>query len=808
MDEDEIQVPLASAAQHDENDSDLDASGVIAADVKRSASARPSSPRRSTLRSLFYALWRRLPSSWSGERDPSAALEQLAVLASFIALFVFVFALPGILQKISPDAPTPPGTAPQLDAGASLIYGEHGAVASENGECSKLGVRVMRDMKGNAIDAMVSTLLCQGVVAPFASGLGGGALILVHFRGNATKASETTFLDAREVAPSMTLKKTSVLGEAATEQGGDVVAVPGELLGIEQAHRTYGRLPWKDVVEPVVEIARQATVSPMLARRIAEANETILRSPSLSQVFTRREGSGSPRGADPSISPPTTDGASGSGPASESGPADVDNSKDDALAAAELPSRSLSNVRTLSFGKESPQSLPVPPTLQLGRQMVSLKQNATKVVLLREGDKLLNPVLVDTLSGIAENGSSHLYGKLGAGMAQEVQGAGGTLSHADLKSYRVVRRSALESYYHGLKVLGAPPPSSGGASIAMALNILEGLEFRRHGRNAPTYLQLVETLKYVFAAKTPLGDPGFAKSTRSALRKMLSKRLAMSIRARIEYGSRSTQSPGQYSSNELTQIGNRDGGTTHVSIVDEDGNAVSASSSINSAFGAGFMSPSTGVVYNDNMRGFAVEVGRRSGEFDAASVQHKNTAEPGKRPVTPMSPTIVLHNGQPFLVAGASGGPHAVSAVLQTILNVVDWGDMLGDAISAPRLHHQLVPNTLYMESIVLDTCELFRPLERPSGPAAGGSWSYWPSVCRAMKEAKHNVTGPDLDGAVHAAMLLNARVSGKAGTGNDPPSRGSTDGLTSSEPAAGTRVVRRVYASSDPRRIGLASAY
>jgi gamma-glutamyltranspeptidase len=117
---------------------------------------------------------------------------------------------------------------------------------------------------------------------------------------------------------------------------------------------------------------------------------------------------------------------------------------------------------------------------------------------------------------------------------------------------------------------------------------------------------------------------------------------------------------------------------------------------------------------------------------------------------------------------------------------VIDWGDKLGDAISAPRLHHQLEPNVAHLESVLpSENCELYRTLRRPSGVAPGGSWSYWPSVCHAMKDAGHNVTGPSLDGAVQATLVV-----------------------TGERRADGGEPTRRIYAASDPRKIGLAAAY
>lgn len=739
---------------------------------------------RSHLSGIFHRMWRRLPESWYGERDPEVAFRSFLTLAGFIGLCIFIFALPTLLERISPDAPTPPGTAPLLDSGATLVEGDFGAVAADCGVCSKLGVKILRDMGGNAVDAMVSTVLCQGVLAPYASGLGGGAFILIHFAGNETVKQKSVFIDARETAPALIKPDVFEANETASRLGGLAVAVPGELRGLEMAHRRFGSLPWKDVVDPVIAIANEATVSAMLARRIAQMNSTILSSPSLSALFTK-----SPTGA-----AANEDGNQQKRDDSE----EKKREKEKAEASLEVPGSVRSESTDPRGGEEDLGSkITKPPSafgagsLASGSPLQNLtSQNSTQDanadgenVLLREGDKLVNHALTETLRKIAENGADFFYKDLASDISKEIRDAGGVMKERDIGTYRAIYRAPIESYFHGLKVLGASPPSGGGPSVGMALNILEGLEFRKHGRNSLTYLLLVETLKYVFAARSRLADPEYVNSVRRSVRSMLSKRVAMSVRAKIVADGSKTHEPEHYFSDGIVRRAQRESGTSHVSIVDKYNNAVAVTSTINTAFGAGFVSNKTGIIYNNEMDDFATS--RTRANAFGLQPARENFVQPGKRPLSSMSPTIILHNNVPYLVVGGSGGPRIISSTLQVIVNVIDWGDRLGDAISAPRMHHQLIPNVAWMESVRPDSCELYRALERPSGPTPGGSWSYWPSVCRAMKQAGHNVSGPSLDGVVQATLVLTG----------DRRSDG-TDGL------------RRVFAASDPRKIGLAAAY
>lgn len=218
-----------------------------------------------------------------------------------------------------------------------------------------------------------------------------------------------------------------------------------------------------------------------------------------------------------------------------------------------------------------------------------------------------------------------------------------------------------------------------------------------------------------------------------------------------------------------------------MSIVDRNGSAVSVTSSLNLPFGAGLMSASSGVILNDQMDAFTTSLTRVNAYGMYPTRQ--NAVKGGKRPMTSMCPTIVMRNNRVYLVLGGSGGPKAITGVLQTLINVLDFGDPLADAISAPRIHHQLVPNILSLESVNVTTCESTDALRKPSESNQGltSSYPYWESVCQGLKEVGHQLEGPAMHGAVQAVL-----VPGALGV--------ETDG--------------KIFAASDHRRIGKAAAY
>ena len=703
------------------------------------------------LSSRFHRLWQGLPASWSGERNPEVALKSVMTILSFIALFSLIFAVPSLLPAISSQnsisIPVPGGRPPPQ------VFGDKGAVAADHPECSKLGVKVMRDMGGNAVDAAVSTLLCQGILAPVSSGIGGGAFLLVY-----SKASrKQIFYDGRETAPKDVSMKLFEASPNTSKVGGLAVGVPGELRALEMMHMDWGKLNWKDLVMLAVPLAEEATVGSHLAKSLQLNKDAISESPSLLALFSQTK-------------TPKSEDQRGSAEAS----IEVPGARD--LATSE---RRDSRIR------EEKHITQIYSTYEARRQKggnetsTEIPENDSGTKLLQKGDKYRNPALAETLRRVAERGADAVYIDLAANLSKDIQAAGGVMTAKDISSYQPVKRTPIVSSYRGMKVLGAPLPSAGGASVGMALNVLEGYRLRRRGRNKITYSYLVETLKHVFARRMLLADSDFEPSALRTVKDMLTKRRARQIRRNIDW--RRTYDPRHYARG-LAQFA-EDSGTTHVSILDKDGLAVSATSTIHTGFGAIFAS-SSGIILNNQMDDFTLSLERKN--MYGLYPSRANRVEGGKRPLSSMSPTIILYRNNPYANVGGSGGPRIITGTLQTILNAADWGDSLDDAINAPRFHHQLIPNTLVMESINGATCELDGALQQKSVAIHGTTpWSYWTGICDALKGIGHNITGSNFVGYVNGVLVPDVLD------------------LRRDKQEPGRRV-----AFSDPRKFGRADAY
>lgn len=700
----------------------------------------------------FSRYWRKLPQSWSIERDPHVALRHLLTLFGFLSLCIFLFSIPAVLYLVAPRAPTPPGTGPNLDEAASTISGKKAAVAADNPICSDLGLDVMRSMGGNAADAMVSTVLCQGILSPFASGIGGGAFILVFQE----RTGISTFYDARETAPSGADMNMYSKDATTAKFGGMSVGVPGELRGIYEMHQRWGRLNWTDVVQPAVKIAEKAKVGQFLAIKLRQMNETIFSSPGLQRIFTKKVA--------------TKKSAS----------------QQNAQAGVELPGVRLIHVSERGVADSLEGNDVVTDANDKDKHGINGTNTGTdptsgdtySLHLLEEGDKLVNEPLINLLKAVAERGPDAFYKDASESIARQVQAAGGILTAKDIQNYKAVVRDVVTSSYQGFQILGAPLPSAGGATIGMALNMITELQFRKKGRNSVSYQMLAETLKWVFGARMGLGDPDYVANSQWRVQRMMSRREA--VRRVFRIAEDRTYDPRFYT--KKVSSSRLEGGTSHISILDENNTAISLTTTINLPFGAGLVSNSTGVILNDQMDSFTTSMTRANAYGVYPSTE--NRVEGGKRPMSSMCPTIVLWNGRVYLVLGGSGGPKAMSGVLQTIVNVLDYGDSLSDAISAPRIHHQLVPNKISMEGANGTTCEPSHTIVRPSEGESGESgWGYWKSVCMGLTKVGHKIEGPAVHGAVQAVLVPGALGGEKE------------DGA-------------KVLAASDPRRIGKAAAY
>ena len=312
------------------------------------------------------------------------------------------------------------------------------------------------------------------------------------------------------------------------------------------------------------------------------------------------------------------------------------------------------------------------------------------------------PTLAASMKLIAEQGPEAFYqGPIAEKIVDAVAAADGHLTLDDFKSYEVKLRDPIEGSYRGYEIASMPPPSSGGIHIVQILNTLEDVPMGFLGHNSADGIHMMaEAMKVAYADRSEyLGDPDFVDVPVKAL---TSKTYAAEILAGISQGRAATAAeikPGDltpYESNE----------TTHFSVVDADGNAVANTYTINFSYGSGLVADGTGILLNNELDDFSAKpsVPNAYGLIGGDA----NAVEPGKRPLSSMSPTLVLKDGKPFLVTGSPGGSRIITTTLQMIMNVIDHDMNVAEATHAPRIHHQWLPDELRIEEgISIDTIRL-----------------------------------------------------------------------------------------------------
>lgn len=315
----------------------------------------------------------------------------------------------------------------------------------------------------------------------------------------------------------------------------------------------------------------------------------------------------------------------------------------------------------------------------------------------KAGEILRQPDLAKTLRAISAEGARGFYeGPVAKLIEDEMKRGGGLITAEDLKNYKPVEREPVRGTYRGYEIVSMPPPSSGGVHVIEILNILEGYDLAKLGHNtADSIHRLAEAMRRAYADRAKyLGDPGFVKVPVAGL---VSKEYAAQLRANIDlaHASKSEDiSAGKPPGAEGEQ-------TTHFSIVDKDGNAVSNTYTLNLAFGSGYSVGGAGFLLNNEMDDFSA----KSGSPNAFGLVggEANAIAPGKRPLSSMAPAIVLKDDAPYLVTGSPGGSTIITVVLQEILNVIAYDMNVAEATAAPRLHHQWQPDLLISERGVSD---------------------------------------------------------------------------------------------------------
>ena len=329
------------------------------------------------------------------------------------------------------------------------------------------------------------------------------------------------------------------------------------------------------------------------------------------------------------------------------------------------------------------------------------KDPATAAIFLKQGlpykvsDTLVQKDLAATLRRVVEHGADGFYkGPVGAAIVSASQAGRGIIAQADLDQYKTRELAPVECDYRGYHVVSAPPPSSGGVIICELLNVLEGYPLKALGfRSAQAIHYQIEAMRHAYMDRnTYLGDPDFVTNP---LERLLDKGYAGQIRAAI------APDRAGISKDIVPGTAPHEGSnTTHYSIVDKFGNSVAVTYTLNDWFGARVTAGGTGVLLNNEMDDFTAKIGvpNMYGLVQGAA----NAIAPGKRPLSSMSPTIVTQGGKPVLVVGTPGGSRIITAVLHTILNVVDYGMTVQEAVDAPRFHQQWLPETTSVESFAI----------------------------------------------------------------------------------------------------------
>ena len=384
------------------------------------------------------------------------------------------------------------------------------------------------------------------------------------------------------------------------------------------------------------------------------------------------------------------------------------------------------------------------------------------------GERFVQKDLGNTLQLIAKDGPDAFYkGRIADAIVAASAASGGILSKQDLANYTVTETAPVHCSYSGYDLISAPPPSSGGTAICEILNILKGYPMSQLGYHSAASVHLMaEAMRHTFVDRNfQLGDPDFVKNP---VEHLLSDKYAEEIRSKIDQGKATLSKAVQPGStpHEGTE-------TTHYSIVDPAGNAISVTYTINGFFGARVIAGDTGFFLNDEMDDFTTKPGVPN---LFGLVQGKtNVIAPGKRPLSSMSPTIVTKDGKTIMVVGSPGGSRIITTVVNTLINVVDYGMNIQEAVDAPRIHHQWLPDQITVEPYALS-----------------------PDTTRILSNMGHKIVEQVPWGAAEAIFIAPklASASNLASSGNDAA-------------ASGKPVLGRLYGANDDRRhSGLAAGF
>ncbi|USD25146.1 gamma-glutamyltransferase [Flagellimonas marinaquae] len=487
---------------------------------------------------------------------------------------------------------------PQPASPTGLVADKAMAVSARK-EASQLAVDIMKE-GGNAFDAMVATELTLVIAYPFAGSVGGGGF-MVYRKSN----GEVGGIDYREKAPlaahkDMYLDSLGDVIPGLSTFGGTAIGVPGTVAGVLEVHKKFGKLPLKDIIQPIIELANQGVVvTDKQARRLEGYREQFIKANGDSSKF-----------ASPFVA----------------------------------------------------------------------------------GDTIKYPAYAKTLQKIMEEGRDGFYkGEVAQKLAAFVQENGGLITEEDLAKYEAVWRDPIVFDYKGVKIISMSPPSSGGVTINQMFKMMEPYDISKFGHNSTKTIQLfTEASRRAYADRNYfLGDPDFVDIPYDML---LSDEYLEGRMSNFSFDKATLSSDVSHGEVEIIESEQ----TTHFSIVDSEGNAVSVTSTLNGGYGSKLFCEEVGIFLNNEMDDFSAKPGvpNMFGLIGAEA----NSIAPEKRMLSSMTPTIVEKDGELYMVVGTPGGSTIITAVAQTILNVYEFNLSMQEAVNAPRFHHQWLPDMVIFE--------------------------------------------------------------------------------------------------------------
>ena len=504
----------------------------------------------------------------------------------------FLFSALSILLLVGCSETTKPERTTGLVTSSAMVVSAH-PLASE------VGKNILKK-GGNAVDAAIATQFALAVVYPGAGNIGGGGFMVARFADGHVDA-----LDYREKAPvaafpEMYLGETGEPIPLKSLRGHHASGVPGTVAGLAEAHHKYGKLPWHELVQPSIDLARKGFL----------------------------------------LTPDEAEGLNG---------IQEDLKKYNTM----LPEHLLGNWK--------------------------------------KGDSIKHTDLANTLERIRDAGRDGFYsGSIAKLLVEEMKRGGGLITMEDLINYSAVWRKPLESTYRGHCVISMPPPSSGGILLFQMLHAVEPYPISKWGFNSDKTVHLmIEAERRAYADRAYwLGDPDYKEIPVAALTSMDYIKNRMADFDETKATSSSTIKEGQlpYESEE----------TTHLSVVDAQGNAVSVTTTLNGGYGSRVVVGGAGFLLNNEMDDFSVKPGAPN--LYGAIGGEANKIEPGKRMLSSMTPTILEKDGKLVMVVGTPGGTTIITSVFQTILNVIDHGMTMQEAVTAPRFHSQWAPDVVFTE--------------------------------------------------------------------------------------------------------------